>query len=90
MSKKTYVVIILSLVTLSLLSCSDPYGPGVSDRGSDRLRNMNPRAFIDTSAMHALLQNRPDMEDEALAQRAFEIADAMITEAQEPSDLAER
>ncbi len=83
MSKMTLSLAILGLMSLSLVSCGEPHDPGII-AGSNRLENMKPRALIATTAMHALLETRPDMNDDELAKRAFEIADAMITEAENP------
>ena len=88
MSRNALILSSLVLVSLSLLSCGDPHDPGII-RGSNRIENMRPRALIATTAMHALLETHPDMEDADLAKRAFEIADAMITEAEQPSAAAQ-
>jgi hypothetical protein len=85
---KTLRVGFLGLVILSLVSCGEPHDPGITV-GSNQLDNMKPRAFIATTAMHALLETRPEMEDADLAKRAFEIADAMITEAEKPGSTGQ-
>ena len=89
MTRKALCVSILGLVSLSLLSCGSSHSPGITS-GSNKLKNMKPRAFIATAAMHALLETGPDMEDDDLARRAFEIADAMITEAEKPGSTGQR
>ena len=88
MPRRRLCVIIIGLASLSMLSCSSPYSSGVGNN-SNNLKNMKPRALIATTAMHALLETHPEMEDGDLARRAFEVADAMITEAEKPSSKAQ-
>ncbi len=85
MVRKAAVLSTIGLVSLVLLSCGDPHDPGITV-GPNRIDQMKPRAFIAMTAMHALLETHPEMEDGELARRAFEIADALITEAEKPGN----
>ena len=66
---------------LLAVSCTDPHSPGVTS-GSDQLGQMRPRVFIATMAMSALLNEDPTADMKVLAERSFEIADAMIDAAE--------
>ena len=81
MLRKRFVAILICSAMLLVASCGDPQAPGVTS-GSDQLRLMKPRVFIATMAMNALLQEDPNPDFRVVAKRSFEIADAMLDEAE--------
>ena len=81
MLRKRYVAILVCSAMLLVASCDDARSPGVFS-GSDQLRAMKSRVFIATMAMSALLQEDPNADYKVVAERSFEIADAMIDEAE--------
>ena len=85
---KRFTYVSIGVLCLVLLGCGEPHDPGIAE-GSNQLGHMKPRAFIATTAMHALLETQPELKDEELARRAFEIADAMITEGERPRSTGE-
>ena len=89
MSRKRYVAALVCSAMLLVAGCGDPRSPGVTD-GPNRLDHMKPRVFIATVAMNALLREDPNAEADVkvLAERSFEIADAMIDEAEKVDEDA--
>ena len=85
---KRNLCVLIGILVLVLVGCEQSHEPGIF-RGSNRIKNMKPRALIATTAMHALLQAQPQMSERDLAKRAFAIADAMITEGEKPGSIAE-
>ena len=81
MLRKCYVAVLVCSAVLLVASCSDSRSPGITD-GGNRLESMKPRAFIATMAMSALLNEDPTADVKVLSERSFEIADAMIEEAE--------
>ena len=81
MLRKHYFSILVCAVMLLAVSCSDSHSPGVYS-GSDQLGQMKTRVFIATMAMSALLNEDPAADIKVLTERSFEIADAMIDEAE--------
>ncbi len=83
MLRKRYVAALVCSAMLLVAGCDDdPRSSGVT-AGGGRLESMKPRVFIATAAMNALLREDPNAEADVkvLAERSFEIADAMIDEA---------
>ncbi len=82
MLRKRYVAALVCSAMLLVAGCdSDSRSPGITD-GGNRLESMKPRAFIATMAMSALLNEDPTADVKVLSERSFEIADAMIEEAE--------
>ena len=86
MLRKRYLAILVCSAALLVASCSDSRSPGITE-GSNQLRLMKPRAFIAAIAMHALLVEDPMADVKVLAERSFEIADAMIDEAEKVDEV---
>ena len=87
MLRKRYVVVLVCSAILLVASCDDSRSPGVTS-GSNQLGNMKPRVLIASMAMSALLHEDPAADAEVLAERSFEIADAMIDEAEKVDEDA--
>ena len=86
MLRKRYLAILVFSAALLVASCSDSRIPGITE-GSNQLSLMKPRAFIAAIAMHALLVEDPMADVKVLAERSFEIADAMIDEAEKVDEV---
>jgi hypothetical protein len=86
--KRLFLALVVA-VGLGSMSCGSAEDRSLTSgfATEPKLRNMRPTAFVATMAMNALLQSNPEMDEDVLAKRAYDIADAMVLEAMQREQM---